>query len=369
MLTWEKEQIKINNGGYGRLITLKNGKLLAAYDSANAVNLSESEDGGKTWLHPGKMTVPQFGPLGDKLCIANANVIEYAEGCLMIAYRAHSFNTEEKFYTSIRYQLSKDGGKSWTDPIILCELQREDNSFSGFWEPHMVFLPDGRMAVYYANDCAGPQNADFPYVPDLKSQYIMVHIFDFGTERFGEPIIASDGVKHKSRDGMPVVCPMQGGGMAMVIEANWNKDYRFIIQMLFSEDGIRWSEPVTVFKPTQNGLYAGAPYVTLLPDGRLAVSCQANENSGAVTGKNAVFNSTMNVIVSKKPVTLENCKDITEADFDKIAEFPLQMGSESYAIWPAMWVHGEYLLCCAQCGNNNGERHGLYLRRAPLASI
>ena len=369
MLTWEKEQIKIDNGGYGRLITLKNGKLLAAYDSANALCLAESEDCGLTWNHLGKKTEPQLGPLGDKLCIANANVIEYAENCLMIAYRAHSLNTAEKFYTSIRYQLSEDGGKTFGAPIILCELQREDNSFSGFWEPHMVFLPDGRMAVYYANDCVGPADADFPYVPSLQSQYIMVHVFDFDTKRFGEPIVACDGVKHASRDGMPVVCPMQGGGMAMVIEANWDKNYRFITQMLFSEDGIKWSEPVTVFKPTQTGLYAGAPYVTLLPDGRLAVSCQANENSGATTGKNAVFNSTMNVIISKKPITLENCKDITEADFERVTEFPLYKGEESFAIWPAMWVHENTLLAVAQCGNNDGTRYGLWLRRAPVSTI
>lgn len=369
MLTWDKEQIKIASGGYGRIITLKNGRLLAANDSANAVELSVSDDCGLTWTHFAKATATQYGPLGDKLCIANANVFEYAENCLMVAYRAHSFNTEEKFYTSIRYQLSEDGGKTFGEPIILCELQRDDNSFSGFWEPHMEFLPDGKVAVYYANDCVGPENADFPYVPSLKSQYIMVHVFDNAQKRFGAPIVACDGVKHQSRDGMPVVCHLQGGGMAMVIEANHDKRYRFITQMLFSEDGIKWSEPVTVFRPGENGLYAGAPFVCMLPDGRLAVSCQANENSGSVKGKNAVFNSTMNVIVSKKPVTLENCASITEADFERATEFPLHMGEESYAIWPAMHVHDGYLLCCAQCGNNNGERYGLYLRRAPIAAI
>ncbi|MBQ2324694.1 MAG: hypothetical protein II377_00445, partial [Clostridia bacterium] len=115
MLIWDKEQIKIASGGYGRIITFKSGRLLAAYDSANALNLSVSDDCGLTWEHFCKATCAQYGPLGDKLCIANANVFEYAENCLMVAYRAHSFNTEERFYTSIRYQLSEDGGKSWTD--------------------------------------------------------------------------------------------------------------------------------------------------------------------------------------------------------------------------------------------------------------
>jgi hypothetical protein len=77
----------------------------------------------------------------------------------------------------------------------------------------------------------------------------------------------------------------------------------------------------------------------------------------------------MNVIVSKKPITLESCKGITEADFERVAEFPLYKGEESYAIWPAMWVHGGMLLAVAQCGNNDGARHGLWLRRAPLSTL
>ena len=122
-------------------------ELLAAHDGGNAVNLAVSGDCGATWEHLGKKTEPQLGPLGDKLCIANANVIEYAENCLMIAYRAHSLNTAEKFYTSIRYQLSEDGGKTFPYDVELEVPVR--TPADGLYK--IEVLREGTAAVAYVN--------------------------------------------------------------------------------------------------------------------------------------------------------------------------------------------------------------------------
>ncbi len=370
VLEWEKSKMILSAGGYARMTTLKNGELAVGY-SNGGIKFAISRDDGKTWTNTVTITKSAKTPLGDTLTFANANVIQYGDGDIMVAYRAHSpTNSSKNFYTSIRYQISKDGGKTFGEPVIVVEYQRNDKDFKGFWEPHMVIMPDGRLAMYYANDCIGPQNADYPYVPSGAYQHIMVHVFDYETETFDKGTIASNGVDHKSRDGMPVVCNLKDGGMVMVIEANWNKDYKFIIQMLFSEDGINWSDPVTVISPTKKGHYAGAPYVTLLPDGRLAVSCQATQYSGATMSNDAVQNSQMNVYISKEPIMLANCKEVNEDSFVKVMENPLSMGVETRSIWPAMHVHNGWLICSADIGSNLSDGvSGIYVRRAPINSI
>ncbi len=370
VLEWEKSKLLLSAGGYARMTTLKNGELAVGY-SNGGIKFATSADDGKTWKNTVTVTKAAKTPLGDTLSFANANVIQYGDGDIMVAYRAHSpTNSKKNFYTSIRYQISKDGGKTFGEPVIVVEYQRNDTDFKGFWEPHMVILPDGRLAMYYANDCIGPQNADYPYVPSGAYQHIMVHVFDYETETFDKGAIASNGVSHKSRDGMPVVCKLSDGGMAMVIEANCDKNYKFIIQMMFSEDGIKWSDPVTVISPTKKDHYAGAPYVTLLPDGRLAVSCQATQYSGATMSSDAVQNSQMNVYISKEPITLKNCKEINESSFVKVMENPLSMGVETRSVWPAMHVHNGWLICSADVGSNlSGGVSGIYVRRAPIDSI
>ena len=370
VLKWEQSKLHLSAGGYARMTTLQNGELAVGY-SNGGIKFATSSDNGKTWKNHIVVTKPAKTPLGEALTFANANLIQYGDGDIMIAYRAHSpSNPSKNFYTSIRYQISKDGGRTFGEPVIVAEYQRSDKDFKGFWEPHMVILPDGRLAMYYANDCVGPQNADYPYVPSGSYQHIMVHVFDYETETFDKGTIASNGVDHKSRDGMPVVCRLSDGGMVMVIEANWNKDYSFIIQMLFSEDGINWSDPVTVIQPTKKGHYAGAPYVTLLPDGRLAVSCQATQYSGATMGSTNVSNSQMNVYISKEPITLANCKDVGTDSFEKVMPNPLSMGVETRSIWPAMHVHNGYLICVADIGSNlSGGVTGIYIRRSLIDSI
>ena len=370
VLEWEKSKILLSAGGYARMTTLKNGELAVGY-SNGGIKFAISTNDGKGWTNTVTVTKPAKTPLGDTLTYANANVIQYGDGDIMVAYRAHSpTNSTKNFYTSIRYQISKDGGKTFGDPVIVVEYQRNDTDFKGFWEPHMVILPDGRLAMYYANDCIGPQDADYPYVPSGAYQHIMVHVFDYETETFDKGTIASNGVDHKSRDGMPVVCSLSDGGMVMVIEANWDKNYAFIIQMLFSEDGINWSDPVTVISPTKKGHYAGAPYVALLPDGRLAVSCQATQYSGATMSSDLVQNSQTNVYISKEPITLANCKDVNEKSFVKVMENPLSMGVETRSIWPAMHVHNGYLICVADIGTNLSTGvTGIYIRRAPIDTI
>jgi len=202
-----------------------------------------------------------------------------------------------------------------------------------------------------------------------------MHIYDEQTGRFGAPIIASNGEKHNSRDGMPVVCKLSDGSYAMVIESSVMRGrYSFIIQMMLSEDGISWSDPITVFSPTAVDNYAGAPYIVCLEDGRIVISCQATQGSGTSNSNNNVHNSTMNVIVSEKPVTYADKDTLKEKNFKKVLFNPLVSTiKNSYAIWPAMLVHNGKLICIADCGSNTSatvsSSRGIYIRIGSVKPI
>ncbi len=369
-IQWEDDSQFSLNGGYARLLDMPDGRLAMAYSSGNAIMFSISSDDGKTWTESYKVAQISQTPLGQPASNANANAVVMANGDIMVAFRCHtpSNTAYTQFYSSIRFCISSDGGKTWSADKTVVENTYNGSKGTGFWEPHMIYVKDGRLAMYYANDCLGGDAKDYPFVKDSIYQHIIVHLYDEATGSFGAPIIASNGEVHNSRDGMPVVCKLSDGSYAMVIESSaYRSNYPFVIQILFSEDGIVWSEPKTVFSPSGNGHYAGAPYITCLEDGRIVISCQATEGSGSTLSSTIHNNSAMNVIISEKPITYADRDTITQKSFKKIFFNPFTSETEnSFSIWPAMSVHNGKLYCVAQCGHNtsatSAKSMGLYIR-------
>ena len=368
-IEWLDSNIFVQKGGYARMSELKDGSIACVYSSGGYIRFCTSKDEGQSWSEPTNVIKLDKTPTGQSMAIANANIAVMKNGDYMVAFRAHtsgsSFTT---FYSSIRYCISSDGGKTWSSDKIVAENTHQGTEFTGFWEPHMLYIKDGKFAMYYASDCIGGDAENYPFVKSMTYQHIIVHIYDEATGTFGEPIVASNGENHNSRDGMPVVCQLSDKTYAMVIESSSMRGrYPFIIQMLFSEDGIIWSEPKTVFTPSAVDNYSGAPYIVCLDDGRIAISFQATEGSGSNIANSSVFNSAMNVIVSEKPVTYKDKDSIEKNDFDKIFFNPIiTSASNPFSIWPSMLVHNGKLLCTAECGVNTSATtrttNGIYLR-------
>ena len=371
-LQWNDSNIFVQPGGYARMTTLPDGKLACVYTRGGFVRFCTSDDDGLTWNEPVNVIRIPETPTGQKMVLANANIVVMKDGAYMVAFRAHTggpVGEFTEFYSSIRYCISRDGGTTWSDDITVVENNHVGPEFSGFWEPHMLYVKGGTLAMYYAADCLGGTAEGYPYITDIeKEQHIVVHIYDEQTERFGEPIVASDGIAHGSRDGMPSICELSDGSYAMVIEASSHRPRNaFVIQMLFSEDGIKWTDPRYIWIPHGEGHYAGAPFIAKLDDGRVAVSFQATEGSGNTLAHNKVNNSVMNVILSKKAIAYNDRDSISQADFERISENPIQTPEEhSYAIWPAMHVHKGKLYCTADlgvCTSPTGrDLKGVYLR-------
>lgn len=94
-----------------------------------------------------------------------------------------------------------------------------------------------------------------------------------------------NGEDNNSRDGMPIWCKLSNGEYIMAIESTHlrNSFFRkrsFVIQLYSSENGTQWNKINDVYIPAnrRKSEYAGAPYVVQLPDGRLCVSFQTDEN-------------------------------------------------------------------------------------------
>ena len=356
IIQWNQSNIFVQSGGYARMTTLPDGDLACVYTSGGYVRYCTSADEGITWSAPTNVIKIESTPTGQKMVLANANIVVMKNGAYMVAFRAHTggpVGEFTSFYSSIRYCISRDKGVTWSEDIIVVENNHVGGEFTGFWEPHMLYVKDGKLAMYYAADCLGGTAVGYPFINDIeKQQHIVLHLYDEETKQFGEPIIASNGIDHGSRDGMPSVCELADGTFAMVIESSsYRPRNAFIIQMLFSEDGIKWSEPKNIWIPKSEGHYAGAPFVAKLDDGRIAVSFQATEGSGNTLAHNKVNNSVMNVIISNKPISYADRDTISQADFDRVSENPIQTYEEhSYAIWPAMHVHKGKLYCSADLG-------------------
>ncbi len=354
---WNGLSLPVSNGGYPRICEDKDGSLICVYSKGAWVCMARSTDGGNTWAEAKIVAPSGKAPNGLNIEFGNGNLFVLEDGSYICGYRAHNPKDDIKnsFYSSIRYVVSKDQGKTWSEEHIVVENTHKGKEFTGFWEPHFIYIDGGKLAMYYASDCIGGDAENYPFVKSMSYQHIILHIYDEEKGEFGEPIIASDGEKHNSRDGMPVVSKMADGNYVMVIEANREKDkYPFYIMMLMSDDGINWSEPKLIVCPPIVNNYAGAPYVCLLSDGRLAVSCMGTAYSG-IKGETSTQSSLMNVYISKKPLTYEDRDSLSTDTFEKVLANPFPTNGGVYNCWPSMLEYQGKLLCAAQCSSKGGD--------------
>jgi hypothetical protein len=292
-VTWENEVITVyepRNGGvwYPRMYQLSNGTILCGFDTNEdggraVIKIVRSVDGGLTWS--GEAIQATNYPEYD---CANANFIELENGELWVAYRANVAK-DDVYYSSIRVSVSKDGGITWEPHSIVAE----EEGTGGVYEPQFGYIGDA-IAVFYANDSLN-------VVRNGRQQNIEFKVWE--EDRWSDKIIASDGTKTFSRDGMPVWCQLEDGSYALVIEAtSLSPSYDFIIQMKTSVDGLDWSGALhNIYLPNQMKKKAGAPYIVKIPDGRVAVSFQTDEDAT----KNGDAYSKMKVMISKDATASE----------------------------------------------------------------
>jgi len=129
-----------------RLVSITRRKIrnFAAHKYSNWIEASVSEDNGATWRNLSKVADTDRGE-------ENGNppaLVRLKDGRLVVAYGYRSYPL------GIRAKISKDGGESWSDEIVL----RDDGGTWDLGYPRMVQRPDGKLVtIYYYNSPQFPE--------------------------------------------------------------------------------------------------------------------------------------------------------------------------------------------------------------------
>lgn len=272
---------------YGRMLKLANGDWLAIYtiydnngytydtNGGTRLRVSKSTNNGVTWTNIATITDPGRD-------LDNGQMIQLPSGDILMAARSVRWQESYRLYV---YK-STNLGASWSRLSTIDENNGTAGSLGnpdkGVYEPHMGFLGDGRLAVFYANEKHVTESPAY-------SQIISEKISSDGGATWGSEIFAAwDPSNSGARPGMPVWTKMANGKYILTFEVCGTDACN--IHSKVSNDGYTWSSGVGSLVPNQ----LGAPYVLSMSDGRLAIVSNSNALSfsndyGASWYKNDTF--------------------------------------------------------------------------------
>ncbi len=326
-----------------RVFRLRSGRLIAAAETVRGIRVYTTADEGRTWADAGP------GSFSPDLVCANPEFFEMPDGAILLAHRAIG-KRENGFYTSLRVSVGvsdDQGGMTFRPHSVVTEYTEPDGGFRGVWEPCLGML-NGVLTCFYANDSTS-------VTPQQNIEYKRWNRMEW-TDR----TVVCDGVKHDSRDGMPVWIPLKAGGYALVIESTHLRNragkHPFVIRLLYSPDGVIWSEPTDVFIPGTDGSKAGAPWIAELDDGRLVLSFQTDEDSETKGDRTSVMKT---AVSDGSPV-----RELTAEKFGP-AETVFDVPERTGALWAAVCLDPDSKELLASAGTKDGA----VLKRAVIKNI
>ena len=341
------EPIKVTPGPtYPRLYKLSSGTLLCGVDG----HCYWSNDDGATWKGGTDYRREHIikGEDGRKYTLSCANTAFYEldDGTVLVAYRATGYIAmdESLYCTRIIVSQSKDGGKTWKFHSLMCDYRNE--IASGVWEPHFGTI-DGVLTCFYANDSHTV----------LEPPYQHIEYLQWINGEWTNRTIVANGVKHESRDGMPVWQQLSNGKYVCIIEGWVPGGVTLSVQILWSDDGVNWSEPVIIYR-AKNGS-CGAPYVLELPTGQLLVTFQTNENfEGDTPHSEPIMYMMLSDGTPVEYLTAENFSKPENA-------FNIEPGE--YGLWNCAYLSDKYLYIGTD--TNDGDNKGVCIKRIALEEL
>lgn len=333
-------------GTYPRLYKLMDGTLLCGIDGY----CFRSEDEGLTWkrgVDYRKNYIVKDSSGAYELACANTAFYQLEDGTLLVAYRATGYINKEKtvFCTKILVSQSSDGGKSWKEHSTVCEYYDKNGKTRGVWEPHFGLI-DGVLTCFYANDSF-----------DVVKKYQHIEYLQWINGEWTNRTIVSNGDKHNSRDGMPVWQRLSNGKYVCAIEGWVPGGTDLCIKLLWSDDGVNWSEPVIVYR-AKNGT-CGAPYVVELPTGQLYITFQTNEN---FKSRVPLANPKMYGMISDgTPIEKISAKNFSEP------ENVFGINDGEFGLWNCIYLSDNYLYIATH--TNHAELPGTLIKRISLDEL
>ncbi|RKP52923.1 DUF1080 domain-containing protein [Cohnella endophytica] len=254
---------------YGRMLRLTNGDWLAAYtiydnngytrdaNGGTRLRVSKSTNNGATWTVVSNISDPGRD-------LDNAQMVQMPNGDVLLAARSVRWQESYKLYV---YK-STNLGANWSYLSTIDQNNGTPGSLGnpdkGVYEPHMGFLADGRLAVFYANEKHVTESPSY-------SQIISEKISSDGGATWGSEIYAAwDPSNSSARPGMPVWTKMANGKYILALEVCGTQGCNIFSKT--SNDGYTWSSGIGTQVPDQ----LGAPYVLSMSDGRLAIVSNVN---------------------------------------------------------------------------------------------
>lgn len=264
-----------NGGGYGRLIELQDGRLLACCESGG-IKVCFSSNKGRSWSSP-TLIAPNSNDTPN--CVPD--LIQLSDGTIIVGYnpRPSTPYTEDRRF-GIRVRRSTDGGKKWSEEIFVYDA---DYVFeNGCWEPSFLELPSGELQLYFADES--------PYTTNGDQQISLCRSFDGGLT-WTEP----QRISYRSgyRDGMPVpVLLADKKNIVVAIEDNgWSGVGDFIPTTVRVSLSNNWRNNAYISGSSSNRnrcvnynycpmAKGGAPYLRVLPNGETVLSHQSTYGDG-----------------------------------------------------------------------------------------
>ena len=264
-----------NGGGYGRLIELNDGRLMACCESGG-IKISFSSNQGRTWSSP-----TLIAPNANNTPNCVPDLIQLSDGTIIVGYnpRPSKPYTEDRRF-GIRLRRSTDKGRTWSEEIFVYDA---DYIFeNGCWEPSFLELPSGELQLYFADES--------PYTTSGEQQISLCRSFDGGLT-WTEPQRIS--FRSGYRDGMPVpVLLSDKRNIVVAIEDNgWGGVGDFVPTTVRTPLSNNWKNNTYVsgtsnqrnrcvnhdYCPVAKG---GAPYLRVLPGGETVLSHQSTYGDG-----------------------------------------------------------------------------------------
>lgn len=255
---------------YPRMCRVNENTILLAYhggasDHWQNCYLRKSYDNGKTWTDPVEVYNKSNNFLGSGYWrIVNPEMTRLDNGWIIFTAVANA-NPETNENCKVLACISKDGGETWGNPIIVGRGRT--------WEPQVVQLPGGELELLVSSEEAWWQKASY-----VEQEIVCTRSTDYG-ETWTEYKRAS--YKTGARDGMPVGVVMQGNKGVLFIEESVNGNIAPSIQHrnLDGEwDDAPWDSRVDNDRwLTQLPVGAGAPYMIQLPTGEFLMMAHTNQ--------------------------------------------------------------------------------------------
>lgn len=255
---------------YPRMCRVDDNTILFAYhggasDYWQNTYLRRSTDNGQTWSDP--ITIYQIGNsfLGSGYWrICNPEMTRLQNGWIILTVVANG-NPETNNNCKVLACLSKDGGQTWGDPMIVGRGRT--------WEPMVVQLPGGDLELLVSSEAAWYEGtgAQLQEIVSARSTDNGETWTSFKRASF----------KPGARDGMPVAVVMQGNKGVLFIEESVNGGISpsLVHRPLDGswdtadwdgvEDSNRWN--------TSLNRYAGAPYMIQLATGEFLMMAHTSQ--------------------------------------------------------------------------------------------